>query len=130
MLVAHAEVFGIGVAELAVLTTIGFAALAYTLRELLDLLGKSPRQARLREENSDLLRRNGELDAEVKTLHAEVARLEAEVVGLRGEVGEFKKRDQKAVLDAISRHEVDADRRAAETVALLTEIRDLLRSGR
>ena len=115
-------IVGVTVGEWAVAAGILFAALAYGIRETLDLLGRSPRASRLREENEDLLRINRELETTVK-------RHEQEIIRLTARVEELQVRDQKAVLEALAKHEVNADRRASVTAGLLSEIRDSLKEG-
>lgn len=108
--------------------SVGFAALAYGLREALDLLGKSPRSTRLRAENVDLLRINRELTDSNIALKRMVDKHEGEIHRLQALVDELQKRDQRAVLDALAQHEVSADRRADISHSLLREIADALKS--
>lgn len=98
---------------------VAFGAVAYGVRETLDLVGRSPSSKRLREENVDLIRRNEELTGTVE-------RLEQRVDELRGEVDELRKTNQVAVLRAIEHHERAAGARNAEALAKSDEIRVLL----
>jgi uncharacterized protein YlxW (UPF0749 family) len=110
------------IGEWVAVITIAFAAVTYGVREALDLLGKSPRASRLRDENADLLRINRELTDKVERHENEIRRLETKV-------SELQARDQKAVLEALAQHEVSADRRADATHLLLREIADNLKGG-
>lgn len=92
------------------------------LDRLADARGWSRSSKALRLENTDLLRRNHELETTVARHVTEGARLTAQVETLQA-------RDQAAVLSALERHEVSAERRAATTSGLLTEIRDTLKGA-
>lgn len=92
------------------------------LDRVADARGWSRSSKNLRRENTDLLRRNGELESTV-------VRHEAEIASLTSQVELLKARDQVAVLAALERHEVSAERRASITSGLLVEIRDTLKQG-
>jgi predicted nucleic acid-binding Zn-ribbon protein len=116
---------GIGFTELALV----LVALAYVTERSLDALGWSRSSRTLRRENEDLVRRNGELEGTVHRLDEEIARLKAELDVLTPQVAELQKRDQAAVLAAISEHERTAGLRHEKTYGVLTEIRDALRQS-
>jgi ABC-type uncharacterized transport system permease subunit len=77
--------------------------------------------AGLRSENTDLLRRNGELEA-TTLRHEETIRAQGEkIVRLEEQVRSLEKLDQTAVLVALRDHEIGATARAEETHRLLGE---------
>jgi TolA-binding protein len=106
---------------------VGFAALAYVVREGLDLMGWSRSSKMLRQENEDLMRRDTERELTIQHLRGEVARMEGELTSLRAQVAELSKRDQAAVIRQLEDHERRADERSDRSLLLLTEIRDELR---
>jgi hypothetical protein len=86
------------------LVSLAVAALVYTLRQGLEIAGKSPSANILRAENVDLVRRNEELEAAL-------ARHEVLIADLQREVDNLRKTNQEAVLKAIQQHEVDSTTR-------------------
>lgn len=110
---------------------IGFllAAAAYVIERVVDTTGVSRSSRTLRRENEDLVRRNKELDDEVSRLSDEVARLREEISVLTPQVAELQKRDQAAVLTAISDHERAAGLRHEKTLGVLVEIRDAVKAA-
>lgn len=77
--------------------------------------------AGLRTENTDLLRRNSELEA-TTARHEETIRGQGEkIVRLEEQVRALEKLDQSAVLEALKTHEKGAVGRAVETHRLLGE---------
>jgi predicted RNase H-like nuclease (RuvC/YqgF family) len=114
---------GFTVGEWVAIAGVAFGAIAYGIRETLDLVGRSPSSKRLREENVDLIRRNEELTGTVE-------RLEVRVDELRGEVDELRKTNQAAVLRAIEQHERSAGERHERTVAIMERIAESLEAGR
>lgn len=100
-----------------------------------ELAGLSRSARTIRRENADLRHAN-------QTLEKEVAKLDSEVKRLDSEVKRLEASDQKAVLAAISahdttvsalagdarewqrNHEAAAERRSAEVITVLKEIRD------
>jgi predicted RNase H-like nuclease (RuvC/YqgF family) len=122
---ANAVVTALGftVGEWVAIAGVAFGAIAYGIRETLDLVGRSPSSKRLREENVDLIRRNEELTGTVE-------RLEVRVDELRGEVDELRKTNQAAVLRAIEQHERSAGERHERTVAIMERIAESLEAGR
>jgi Mg2+ and Co2+ transporter CorA len=91
-----------------------------------DARGWSRSSKTLRRENTDLLRRNGELEATIVRHETEISGNKDEIARLAAQVDLLKSRDQEAVLAALERHEVSAERRTTVTGGLLTEIRDAL----
>ena len=108
--------------ELAIL----LAALAYVIERIMDARGWSRSSRLLRQENEDLLRRTLEQDSEIADLLQEVAVLKTHVNQLKGEVSELSKRDQKAVIEMLGRHETDLMKHRSEITTILTEIRNAL----
>jgi hypothetical protein len=100
-----------------IILIVGFMAIL--VDRILDANGWSRSSKVLRVENTDLVRRNKELEETV-------ARHEKEIAALSGQVELLRQRDQTAVLDALERHELNAERRADRTSSLLVEIRDVL----
>lgn len=94
------------------LVAISVGASIYVVRETLGLLGKSPGIKLLRDENSDLLRRNHELEETVQ-------RHESLIEDLRRKVESLELTNQAAVLDALKRHELGAEHRHEQNQALL-----------
>ena len=86
------------------LVSLAVAALVYTLRQGLEIAGKSPSANILRAENVDLVRRNKELEASLE-------RHEVLIADLQREVDNLRKTNQEAVLRAIQQHEIDASTR-------------------
>ena len=107
--------FKLSPGELIGVLAVTFAALAYGIRETLDLMGKSPSSRRLRDENVDLIRRNRELEETIDRLGRRVNELE-------GKTAELERTNQAAVLKAIERHEVNAAARNEKTAAVLERI--------
>lgn len=76
----------------------------------------------LRAENNDLLRRNAELESSIERLDRRlreqdilISEQAANIVVLNEKMQELAKRDQEAVLRALERHEVAAERRYEKT---------------
>lgn len=113
---------GFTAGEWIAIAGVAFGAVAYGVRETLDLVGRSPSSKRLREENVDLIRRNEELTGTVE-------RLEQRVDELRGEVDELRKTNQVAVLRAIEQHERNAGDRNEKTLAMLERIATTLEAA-
>lgn len=101
---------------------IAVAAVAYVIREGLELTGRSPGAALLRVENSDLIRRNQELEAKV-------GRLETQVGEMQTKIRDLEMTNQAAVLAALTRHEEGARERHTITTELLTRAVDALEGG-
>lgn len=101
---------------------IGFAALAYVVQVLLDSLGWSRTSRTLRVENEDLVRRNAELEDEVRRLEQSIGELKGRLDDLTKEVHDLRARDQEAVLKALFDHEDAATQRATAIVAALDRI--------
>lgn len=116
-------VLGFTAGEWVAIAGLAFGAIAYGIRETLDLIGRSPSSKRLREENVDLIRRNEELTGTVQ-------RLEERVDELRNEVDDLRKTNQVAVLRAIEQHERAAGERHERTVQIMERIADSLDAGR
>jgi hypothetical protein len=134
MALGDVTVLGMSPAELAVIV----AVLAWAIDRVLDLTGKSPSTKRLRAENEDLVRRNGELEETTARYEEKLTKATARITALEAKVEELEKRDQAAVLAALDRHEAMAekryksvkegdDRRHAEALAVLREISDTQR---
>ncbi len=113
---------GFTAGEWIAIAGVAFGAVAYGVRETLDLVGRSPSSKRLREENVDLIRRNEELTGTV-------TRLEQRVDELRSEVDELRKTNQVAVLRAIEQHERNAGDRNEKTLAMLERIATTLEAA-
>lgn len=110
---------GLSLGDVALL----LAVLAYAIKESLDALGWSRSSKILRRENTDLIRRNDELEAAVGRLDGELDTQRAAMKALEEQVSELKKRDQGAVLAAL-------ERTHAETKSVLEQIlHELQRSG-
>ena len=83
------------------LFALAVAALVYTIRQALEISGKSPSANILRAENVDLVRRNQDLE---DTL----VRHEVLIADLQREVESLRKTNQEAVLKAVQLHEADS----------------------
>lgn len=131
------------VGEWATVATLAFAAIAWTVRETLDTLGKSPRSRTLREENIDLIRRNEELeervrrqDERIEAQSAKVRDQDDKIRELNSRIRELEQRDQKAVLESLAalgerqdgHHSREMERHHA-TLAVLKDIHNLLAIG-
>jgi len=82
--------------------------------------------AGLRTENTDLLRRNADLEATVARHEIQLAENDTNIARLEKSVRELEKRDQAAVLKALSDHEVGAIGRAQASHVLLSTANVLL----
>jgi alanyl-tRNA synthetase len=85
--------------------------LGYAIDRIADQRGWSRSSKMLRQENSDLLRVNDELNQATNRNLEKIEVLQAEVVELKAEVGQLKSRDQAAVLKALEHHEERANER-------------------
>lgn len=81
------------------------AVLAGALKVLADYRGWTRSPALVRQENADLRERNATLEAEVKRLDQADREKASQIAALEARVEELQKRDQAAVLDAISNHD-------------------------
>lgn len=95
------------------------AAVAYGVKTVLEMTGKTKSSKLLRDENRDLRERNGTLEKQKADLVMEVAegkaselKLLARIEALEMKVRELEGRDQGAVLHALAEHEVRAQARA------------------
>ena len=104
-----------------------FAALAYGIERAFDILGWSRSSKLLRQENEDLVRRNDDLDGQVRGLQSQIATLNQELDVLRARVSELSKTDMSSVLLAIASHEAAAADRSREYLLAMHEIRDAVR---
>lgn len=77
--------------------------------------------AGLRTENTDLLRRNHELEAAVARHEITLAANDVRILALEQTIRDLEKLDQSAVLEALRAHERGAIGRAEETHRLLGE---------
>ena len=77
--------------------------------------------AGLRTENTDLIRRNAELEETIARHNIELAANTAKIAVLEAAIHELEKLDQSAVLKALKDHEVGAVGRAERTHELQTE---------
>lgn len=111
-----------------IVLTIGIVLVG--IDRLAELKGWSRSAKRLREENTDLIRREKALMEEREDLRRVVDELKAQVSHLQGRVEALQKTDQAAVLAAIKIHEENAERRAQEGKAASVEITGLLRDIR
>jgi cell division protein FtsB len=75
------------------------------LKVLADYRGWTRSPALVRQENADLRERNATLEADVKRLDAADREKAAQIAALEARIEELQKRDQAAVLDAISKHD-------------------------
>lgn len=100
---------------------IGFAALSYVVRQVLELTGRAPGAERLRRENEDLVRREKELEATI-------ARHEEQIADLKLKVAQLEMTNQAAVLDALVRHETNAGERFKKQESLLRRAVEALES--
>jgi len=82
--------------------------------------------AGLRSENTDLLRRNDELEATTRRLEETIRTQGEQLIRLEEQVRALEKLDQSAVLQALKDHEKGAIGRAEETHRLLGRIADVL----
>ena len=104
------------------------AVLGVFLDRLADNRGWSRSSKVLRAENTDLLRRNGELEQTVERHTDTIAEQERRLISLEAKLEEVKARDQEAVLLALQSHEIHADARHQRMLEVLTSIRDQLAS--
>lgn len=125
MVIAITEPFGYSILEWTVIAGL----LLIVVDRLLERFGLSASSKLLREENADLLRRNGELDKAVETWQVKVRELEREVVKLTAQVEELQKHNLEAVLKSLDKHEAQASDRHATTLSVLRDIRDSLKGG-
>jgi hypothetical protein len=77
--------------------------------------------AALRVENTDLLRRNDELQAAVARHEITLAANDVRILALEQTIRELEKLDQSAVLEQLRAHEIGAIGRAQQTHALQVE---------
>jgi len=77
--------------------------------------------AALRVENTDILRRNGELEGEIQRKETALAADVVQIATLEKSIRELQKLDQSAVLGALTDHELNAERRAERTQMLQSE---------
>lgn len=82
--------------------------------------------ASLRVENTDLIRRNSELEATVARHEATIAANVLSIQDLTSQVKLLEKLDQSAVLAALKDHELGAETRAKRTHDLQAESTDIL----
>lgn len=75
------------------------------LKVLADYRGWTRSPALVRQENADLRERNATLEADVKRLDAADREKAAQIAALEARIEELQKRDQAAVLAAISKHD-------------------------
>lgn len=102
------------------------AVVGYAIRTFAEERGWLRSTRVLRVENKDLVRRNSELEETVKRHTEKLEEQSGEIQELRGQIVELKARDQAAVLAALQKHEVEAERRYGGQVEVLKQIRDLL----
>lgn len=110
-MIASLDFHGLSLTDMVVLA--GFLALG--LREIADFRGWSRSSRTLRVENTDLLRRNAELEGTV-------SRHEAQIADLDGQVKDLRSRDQAAVLTELKRHEDGAEGRNDKVIGVLDQI--------
>lgn len=82
--------------------------------------------AGLRVENTDLVRRNQELEATIIRLERDLVTCTTRTLVLEGAVRDLEKNDQSAVLTALKDHEIGAVTRANKTHSLQQESTQLL----
>jgi hypothetical protein len=114
-MIFNTEIFGFSLAEVVVL----FAALAFTVKTGMEMLGHAPSVNLLRVENADLVRRNTELESETIRLEKRVKELETHVTELTAKVSELQKNDLESVVKKIDTHEHDATKRHLQIIELL-----------
>lgn len=120
---AATTIHGLAVTDLLILVGV----LGYLTDRLLDAKGWSRSSKTLRRENEDLVRRNGELEQTVSRHEETIAVQGRQLELLEEKVRELEQRDQRAVLDALGRHEQSAERRHQENQAIWTSILNTLR---
>lgn len=77
----------------------------FALTKLAELRGWTRSPALVRQENADLRERNATLEAEVRRLDESDRDKAKQIAALEARVEELQKRDQAAVLEAISNHD-------------------------
>lgn len=92
------------------------------MKAVADYRGWTRSPALVRQENADLRERNATLEAEVRRLDLADREKAQAIASLEARVEELQKRDQAAVLDAISRHD--------ETISVRLEEHDRLAQAR
>lgn len=111
--------------------------IAFVAERIAEALGWVRPANVLRIENTDLIRRNQQLEAAVERHTKSLENQSAEIRELKAQVAELKARDQGSVLAkldavqdaAVARYDQVIKHQDAAT-AVLTEIRDLLKKGR
>lgn len=126
MLALLTENVNISLTDIAII----LAVLGVFLDRLADNRGWSRSSKVLRAENTDLLRRNVELDATVKRHEATIVTQDSRILVLEAKLEELKQRDQAAVLYALEKHELQAESRTERVANLLAEIRNAVQQSR
>ena len=96
------------------------AVLAAGFKVLADYRGWTRSPALVRQENADLRERNATLEAEVNRLDRLDRSKGERIAALEAQVEELQKRDQAAVLEAITKHD-ESMVRLGEAMAVRTE---------
>ena len=111
--------------------------LAFVAERIAEALGWVRPANALRRENTDLIRRNEQLEATVERHTKSLADQASEIRELKAQVAELKARDQASVLIALQSAQEAAIARydhlighQDQTITVLGEIRDLLKNGR
>lgn len=111
-----------GLSVPVILLVLGIVGVA--LDRIFDLTGLSRSSRTLRQENTDLVRRNLELEATV-TRHEGTIKTQGEKIAkLEERVALLAERDQTVVLERLQAHDQAARADSHKTIDLLTEIRD------
>lgn len=110
----HSDLFLAASALMAVIT--------YTVRTVADVMGWSPSQRTLRQDNDDLRIRNKDLEEESVRLRQTVVKHESRIHELEQQVATLKEHDLTSVHQWMLTHDRQAEDRAAALRALLERI--------
>lgn len=112
--ITHGDLFLAASALMAVIT--------YTVRTIADVMGWSPSQRTLRQDNDDLRTRNKDLEEESVRLRQTVVKHESRIHELEQQVASLKEHDLTSVHQWMLTHDRQAEERAASLRALLERI--------
>lgn len=112
----------IEVTDLVLIVAVG----VYLVDRAVDALGWSRTSRTLRSENTDLVRRNNELEEKVARMDAQLADQAVQIKAMEVRIVELQARDQAAVIQRLDNHETQANQRHEATIMVLDRIAEVL----